>query len=171
MPTVVTAKTKDEAVHILTWHDIGAIWVKGIPTVENQRETELLVINALGQYANSYGAFVIINAALPPPTYEVRTELDTIYNRLAPRLRCVAYVILGSGFQTALIRTALVGSNWVSRRPYPTSTTSDLRKGASWLYYTMPKDPERGNVDDFLGALDAFMHGEVPDTIRGKRKS
>lgn len=171
MPTVVTAKTKDEAIHILAWHDICAIWFKRMPTVDNQRETERLVLAALGQHASRYGSFVIINGDLSPPPYEVRTELDVIYNRIGPRLRCVSYVILGGGLKATLIKTSLVGSNWLSRRPYPTSTTSDLKKGISWMYYTMPKDPERGSEEDFLEALNAMMRGEGPDTIRGKRKS
>jgi hypothetical protein len=80
-------------------------------------------------------------------------------------------VILGGGIKATVIKTALMGSNWLSRRPYPTSTTTDLKKGISWMYYTMPKDPERGSEGDFLEALNAMMRGEAPDTIHGKRKS
>lgn len=170
MPIVTTVRTTDDAVHILTWHDIAAIWIKGKPTIENQRETETLVLGALGRHADRYGAFVIINGELHPPTFEVRHELDMIYNRLTQRLQGVAYVILGRGFQTAVIRATLIGSNWLSRRPYPTSVSGDLKKGIGWLYYTLPKDPERGEMNDFLDALGSMMQGEAPETLRGKRR-
>lgn len=170
MPAISTARTKDEAVHIMTWHDVGVIWIKGAATVDNQRETETLMIDALGKRANRYGAFVIINGDFPPPTYQVRQELDVIYERIAHRLQGVAYAILGDGFQTAVIRAAIVGSNWLSRRPYPTSVSGDIRKGANWLYYTMPKDPERGDIGDFVNAVQAMMRGEAPETLRGKQQ-
>lgn len=170
MPTVKTAQSKDAAIHIMAWHDVGVLWFNGNPTVENQRETETLMIEALGQHANRYGAFVLINGEVHPPTYEVRQELDIIYDRIAHRLHAVAYVILGRGFQGAVIRATLIGSNWLSRRAYPTSVSGDLGKGANWLYYTMPKDPERGDVGEFLNAVEAMMRGEAPETLRRNQR-
>jgi hypothetical protein len=170
MPIVKTAQSKDAAIHIMTWHDVGVLWFKGSPTVENQRETETLMFEALGPHANRYGAFVIIDGEVHPPSSKVRQELEAIYTRLTPRLQCAGYVILGQGFQKSILRAALIGSHWISRKPYPTSVSGDLGKGANWLYYTMPRDPERGGVDDFLNAVEAMMRGEAPETLRGKQR-
>jgi hypothetical protein len=164
MPAVTITRSLDEAVITMSWHDMFAVWLKGTVTIANQREMEHHAQKSIQQWPRGIGMMVAILDTTPPIANEVRRELDGIYNRLTPSTRCLSYVLLGSGFNIAVARGALTATNWVTRRPYPTSTTNDLRKGTNWLHYALGEDPERGSIDEFTRALTAAVRGEVPQT-------
>ncbi len=170
MPAITIERSADEAVVTMAWHDLFAIWLKGLSTVANQREAEQQAQRCMDQWPRGIGLMVIIDETTPPLSNEVRRELDAIYRRLSPGLRGVCYVILGRGINMAIARGTLTATNWITRRAYPTSTTSDLKKGATWLHYTLGDDPERGTVDQFIHALTAAVSGEDPQTLRIKRQ-
>jgi hypothetical protein len=69
-----------------------------------------------------------------------------------------------------MTRATLMTMNLITRRPYPTSVHSDVRKGAEWLFSTLDRDPERGTVDQFTQALSAAVRGEAPTTLRTQQK-
>jgi hypothetical protein len=138
-----------------------AVWLTGTRTIANHREMEHHAQQCIQQWPRGIGMMVAIVDTTPPISTEVRREVDAIYDRLTPGVRGVSYVILGSGFNIAVARGALTATSWVPRRPYPTSTTNDLKKGTHWLHYSLGEDPERGSIDDFIQALTAAVRGEV----------
>ncbi len=169
MPAITIERSSDEAVITMAWHDLVAIWLKGPLTIANQRESEQHTRQCIAQWPRGIGMMVVIDET-PPVSAEVRRELDAIYRRIGPGLRGVAYVVLGGGFNALVARSALTAGGWLARHPYPTSTTGDLKKGVSWLHYTLGEDPERGTVDQFIQALAAAVSGEDPQTLRIKRQ-
>jgi hypothetical protein len=171
MPAVTIEHSLDEAVMTMSWHDLFAIWLKGTLTIANQRETEEHAQKCIRQWSRGIGIMVVVDDSTPPISTEVRRELDAIYRRLTPGTRGVSYVILGNGFNTAVARGALAATNWVMRRPYPTSTANDLNKGARWLHYALGEDPERGSVEQFIQALAAAVRGEAPQTLKTQKQS
>lgn len=166
MPAVTIERSTDDAVVVMFWHDILAVWLKGPATIANQRDAERIASKLLEQWPRGIAMMVVIGVGLPLPSAEVKRELDAIYRRLAPNLRALSYVVLGSGFHPTMVRSHLIASNWVMRRPYATSTTGDVKKGATWLFYTLGEDAERGSVDQFTQALAAAVRGEAPTTLR-----
>lgn len=170
MPAVTIERSSDDAVITMVWHDLVAIWLKGPLTIANQRETEEFIRECIGQWSRGIGLMIVIDEDTPQISNEVRKELEAIYHRLGPSLRGVAYVVLGGGFNALVARSSLTATGWVTRRSYPTSTSGDLRKGTTWLHYTLGEDPERGTVDQFIHALSAATRGEDPQTLRIKKK-
>lgn len=170
MPAVTIERSSDESVLTMAWHDLFAIWFQGPLTVANQREAEQHARKCIDQWSRGIGMMIVINEAMPPPSNEVRPELNAIFGRIGSSLRGVAYVVHGKGFNAMMARSTLTASTWLARRPYPMSTSSDLTKGAKWLHYTLGEDPERGSVEQFVQALAAASRGEEPQTLRTKKQ-
>lgn len=153
MIVVRTFRSADGEIIGLHHHDLFALVIAGRASVENQREAERWVIECARGLSSKMGLVVVIDAAVPMPEDAVRRELDAIYLRLSPQIRAVGYAIEGTGFHSAAVRAVLTGVNFVTRRPYPTHTTSDLRGALSWVLGQLERDPRRGEP---LAVIDAF---------------
>jgi hypothetical protein len=170
MPAVTIERSSDEAIITMAWHDLFTIWCQGPLTVTNQRDAEKHARKSIEQWSRGIGLMVVLDETTPPPSNEVRPELNAIFGRIGPSIRGISYVIRGKGFNAMVARSTLTAATWLARRPYPTSTTDDLKKGAKWLHYTLGEDPERGTVDQFVHALTAAARGEEPQTLRTNKQ-
>jgi hypothetical protein len=170
MPDVTIERSADETTVFMSWHDLLAVWVNGSATVENQNETARHAQVLVERWPRGIGIIVVIDDGSPAPSKEVKQEISAMYQRLAPNLRGVCFVMKGHGLQMAMVRGTLIAMNWVARRPYPTSITGDLQKGVNWLHYTLGNDPDRGTVDQFIVALNAAVLGEPLQTLRMRKK-
>lgn len=92
---------------------------------------------ALEHVANRYpgeaSVMCIIEPTSEPPPQALREAASALLNTLAPKLRCVAYVIEGSGFRAAMIRGVLSGIELVRRKSYPARYFATPGQAAVWI--------------------------------------
>lgn len=75
----------------------------------------------------------IIEPGSPPPSQELREAASAMLTQLAPKLRCVAYVIEGSGFRAAAVRGVLCGIELIRRNSYTARYFASVEQATTWL--------------------------------------
>lgn len=86
-----------------------------------------------GRYAGDAVILCIIEPTSEPPPQALREAASTLLNQLAPKLRCVAYVIEGTGFRAAMIRGVLSGIELVRRSAYPARYFATVAEASAWI--------------------------------------
>jgi hypothetical protein len=85
------------------------------------------------RYPGEASVLCIIEPTSEPPPQELREAASALLNSLAPKLRCVAYVIEGTGFRAAMIRGVLSGIELVRRKAYPARYFATVGQAAAWI--------------------------------------
>lgn len=75
----------------------------------------------------------IIEPTSEPPPQALREAASMLLNQLAPKLRCVAYVIEGNGFRAATIRGVLSSIELVRRSAYAARYFATVATAAAWV--------------------------------------
>jgi hypothetical protein len=156
---------------------VGSV-VEGLATAEVGRTCILLwrgVVNesrfrlqrdAIEQVAHRYpgdaAILCIIEPTSEPPPQALREAASALLNQLAPRLRCVAYVIEGTGFRAATIRGVLSGIELVRRSAYPARYFASVADAAVWI--TMETGRPRAELTE-----SAHRLREQLNVVDGKR--
>lgn len=78
----------------------------------------------------------VIEPTSEPPPQALRQAASALLSELGPKLRCVAYVIEGSGFRAAMIRGVLSGIELVRRSSYPARYFATVAQAAAWVAVT-----------------------------------
>jgi molybdopterin converting factor small subunit len=100
------------------------------PRFQLQREAIELVANG------SPGDAVILCVIEPtsePPPQELREAATRLLNELAPKIRCVAFVIEGSGFRAAMIRGVLSSLELMRRSAYHVRYFASVAEATAWI--------------------------------------
>lgn len=64
---------------------------------------------------------------------EARRASTTLQTRWAERMKCSAYLVDGTGFLMATVRTVTSGMALVTRAPYPTKVFADVGSTVAWV--------------------------------------
>lgn len=75
----------------------------------------------------------IVEPTSEPPPQELRQAASELLSELGPKLRCVAYVIEGTGFRAAMIRGVLSGIELMRRSSYPARYFAHASHAAAWI--------------------------------------
>ena len=143
--------------NIIQWRDLFVIIDDGSVSVEEYARIEPIVTAQAGKNPGGLGCLVIIPKGATPPPNEVRRYLDAMLDRLP--MRCLAYLVEGSGFRAAAARAALVGMRVFQRKSYSTKVSSSLDEALEWLLANLGgKDARRGNLPN---ASKAIVDGRV----------
>jgi hypothetical protein len=85
------------------------------------------------RYPGEASILCVIEPTSEPPPQELREAAAALLTRLGPQLRCVAFVIEGSGFRAAMIRGVLSGIEFLRRSTYPTRYFAEVGRAAAWV--------------------------------------
>ena len=99
---------------------------------------------------------VIIPSCARPPPEEGRRAIKASLDSLAERLRCLCWMVEGSGFRAATTRAALAGLALFVRAPYPTAVHKDVTEALRWL---LPHFRSEVRAADILDAATSVEHG------------
>jgi hypothetical protein len=97
---------------------------------------------------------VIIPAYARPPQEEVRHAIKLTLHRVAGQLRCLCWLVEGSGFRAATVRAALAGLALFARAPYPTAVHKDLAEGLDWLFRHFGPEVSAGDIRDAATSIE-----------------
>ena len=143
--------------NIIQWRDLFVIIDDGSLPVDEYARIETIVKTQAQKNAGGLGCLVIIPQGAQPPPPEVRRYLDGMLDRLP--MRCLAYLVEGSGFRAAAARAALIGMRVFSRRSYSTKVASSLDEAISWSLANLGGDAAR--LDDLSNATKAIVEGRT----------
>jgi hypothetical protein len=100
---------------------------------------------------SGFGVLVIVpNSAVPPPDAARRAMRTTLY-RVEKSIRCMCWLIEGSGFQASMARAVLVSMRLLSHRPYERHISMDLQQALTWMLALLDRGSSRA------GELDAAI--------------
>jgi hypothetical protein len=144
-------------VPVIIWRDLFVLVDKGSAKVSDYPILERMVLDQSTRYPEGLGCIVIIPATASPPPDDVRQAIKDVLTRLAPKLRCLCWVVEGSGFRAAAVRGALTGLRMFSRPPYPTNVAGSMGAGISWA---LPQvTPGLNRRADVQTALEVIQQG------------
>ncbi len=153
-----TADTTDMIkTNIIQWRDLFVIIDDGSLPVDEYARIETIVKMQAQKNAGGLGCLVIIPQGAQPPPLEVRRYLDGMLDRLP--MRCLAYLVEGSGFRAAAARAALVGMRVFSRRSYSTKVASSLDEAITWMLQHLGGNQDRKG--DLPTATKAIVDGRA----------
>jgi hypothetical protein len=129
--------------NVILWRNIFVLVDNGkVPASHYSSLKQRLVSQASGFRKEGVGVMVIIPQNATPPPEDVRNAINEALKGLAGALRCLCWVVEGSGFQGAMVRAVLNGIRMFSRHQYPTFITVNLEEALAWML------PRLGNTAD-----------------------
>jgi len=142
---------------VVMWRNIFALVDKGNATVSDYPILERMVLEQGKRYPSGLGCLVIIPALANPPPEDVRRAIREVLANLAPQLRCLCWLVEGTGFRAAAVRATLVGLRVFSRQPYATRVASDMTEALRWVLSHLAKGAPAQT--DIRSAIDAIQRG------------
>jgi hypothetical protein len=86
------------------------------------------------RYPGEASILCVIEPTSEPPPQQLRDAATNLLVELGPKLRCVAYVIEGTGFRAAMIRGVLSGIELVRRnKTYPARYFATVGQASAWI--------------------------------------
>jgi hypothetical protein len=136
---------KIKTANIIQWRDLFIIIDDGSVPVDEYQRIETIVRSQAQRNPDGLGCLVIIPKGAQPPPTEVRKYLDGMLDRLP--MRCLAYLVEGTGFRSAAVRAALVGMRVFLRKSYSTKVSSSLDEAIVWLLNHLgDKDARKADI-------------------------
>ncbi len=102
---------------------------RALPSAYDAARAKLL--SHAGRYAQGAGCLIIIPANAAPLPEPARKALEATLATLP--VRCICWIVEGTGFQGAMVRAVLTGLRLLSRRPYPTQIVTSIEDAVSWM--------------------------------------
>ncbi len=81
----------------------------------------------------SLAVYTVISGVAPAPSEEAKAEIRRVMTRHASQVCGVAYVVEGTGFSAAAMRSALTLISLVARYPYPQKTFAKIGDASHWI--------------------------------------
>jgi hypothetical protein len=132
---------------VVMWRNIFALVDQGSGSASDYPVLEGMVREQGKRHPGGLGCLVIIPSLANPPPEDVRRAIREVLANLSPQLRCLCWLVEGTGFRAAAVRATLVGLRVFSRQPYVTSVASDMTESLQWLLAHLSKGaPTTGEV-------------------------
>src|SRR5947209_1528414 len=103
----------------LTWRDVFTLIDTGRSAPADYDALGHRVVTEALQFPGGVGALIIIPPDATPPRDEARAAMNQLMHKLGRSLRCLCWMVEGSGFQGAMVRAVLTGLKTFGRFPYP----------------------------------------------------
>lgn len=109
-------------------------------------------------FPGGLGCMVIIPPHARPPREEARSAIKASLDSLAERLRCLCWLVEGTGFGAATVRAALAGLALLVRTPYPTAVHKDFPGALAWLLHHFRSEARAGEILDATTSIERGRH-------------
>jgi hypothetical protein len=122
-----------ERVHIqvITWEDVFVVVDDGGGKPSDYDMLRDILARLGKEYPSGLGCLTVIPPDAKPPSDEARKALSA--NLEVANLRCICWLVEGSGFQGAMVRAVLTGLRFFVRAQYPRSIVTSLEEGIAWM--------------------------------------
>jgi hypothetical protein len=122
-----------ERVHIqvITWEDIFVVVDDGGGKPSDYDILRDMILRQSAKHTQGLGCLTVIPPDARPPSDEARKALNG--NLETANLRCICWLVEGSGFQGAMVRAVLTGLRFFVRCSYPRHIVTNLEEGVAWI--------------------------------------
>jgi hypothetical protein len=142
---------------VVLWNDIFVLVDQGNAVASDYPNLQRLVLEQGKKHPGGLGGLVIIPAAASPPPEEVRRAIRDVLTQVTPQLRCLCWLVEGTGFRAAAVRAALIGLGVFSRHRYATHVAIDMTDAVGWILKKLEQyEPRQSDLDI---ALEAIQRG------------
>ena len=133
----------------LMWRDVFVLIDDGkAPPADYDALGERVLWEAV-RYPKGVGALIIVPPDATPPREDTRRAMNDLMKKLGPSLRCLCWMVEGSGFQGAMVRAVLTGLKAFGRFGYPCHVSTDLNEALGWMREQLtPRKPRPGDLDE-----------------------
>lgn len=114
-------------------HCCVLLWRAGVTEARFQLQKEALE-HVTDLYPGDASILCVIEPASEPPSQELRGKASRLLNELGPKIRCLSFVVEGTGFRAAMIRGVLSSLELLKRdKSFPTRYFGHAAHGATWI--------------------------------------
>lgn len=151
-------------IQIILWEDIFVIIDDGEGNPSDYTRLRPMLVEQGSRYASGVGCLTIVPVDAKPPSQLVRKAVSDALE-IAP-LRCLCWLVEGSGFQGAMVRAVLTGLRVVGRFRYPTHIAGELEEAIRWILPKLANGAERvEKAHDAAAAIRAKRGAEARQSL------
>ncbi len=111
--------------------------VPGPERTERAAAVPKLIESALGSAEKTVGGkfamLIVVDSDMESPDARLRSELARVLKQYEPATDCAAYVIEGTGFKAAALRSLVTAIMVIARVKLPTKVFSTVSEAAHWM--------------------------------------
>jgi hypothetical protein len=145
-----------ERVHIqvVSWEDVLVVIDDGGAKPSDYDMLRDLLARLGKEYPSGLGCLTVIPPDAKPPSEDARKALNA--NLEIANLRCICWLVEGSGFQGAMVRAVLTGLRFFVRAQYPRSIVTGLEEAILWMLPHLEGGAKRVHrVEEAVAAISA----------------
>ncbi len=142
------------AVQVILWQDIFAVVDNGRARPHEYAVLRSLITAQAARFPGGIGCLAIIPKNATPPSEHSREALNLGLLAAAESLRCMCWLVEGSGFQGAMVRAVLTGLRLVAERTYATHVSTNMDEALGWMMTHLPSSTRAAT--DVATARDAI---------------
>jgi hypothetical protein len=128
---------------IVYWEDIVVVVDSGRGAPGLYDKAADRVARHAGRCPSGVGILTVIPADATPPPDEVRKAMNAALATVERSIRCLCWIVEGTGFQGAMVRGVCNGLRVFRRRPYPTKVATEMHQALSWMLPHLEGGKER----------------------------
>ncbi len=118
---------------VILWQDIFAVVDTGKARPHEYGSLRSLITAQAEKFPNGIGCLAIIPGNATPPSDRSREALNLGLDAARGSLRCMCWLVEGSGFQGAMVRAVLTGLRLVVQRSYDTHVSTNIDEALGWM--------------------------------------
>src|SRR5262245_57929704 len=130
---MIMAEQSAGGIPVLVWNDILVVIDDGKGRPFDYKLLQKLATERAQKHSAGIGVLTVIPKDATPPSAEARAAMNEAINNVLGSLRCLCYLVEGTGFQGAMVRAVLTGMRFLGQRPYATHVSTDLEDALGWM--------------------------------------
>lgn len=173
----------DDSVHVLSLveglataevgHCCVLLWRGAVTEARFQLQKEAME-HLTSLYPGEASIMCVIEPASEPPNQELRHKAGKLLTELGPKIRCIAFVVEGTGFRAAMIRGVLSSVELLKRdKSHPTRYFGNVAHAATWIgtQSTQPASEIISGAAYLRQRMDSLYQARASIRVSGERPS
>jgi hypothetical protein len=140
-PALASFSPRPSPVHFIVWRDVLVVIDDCTARTSAYETLRRLLAERSKLHASGLGCLMIVPASATAPSEEVRKAIQASVAELS--VRCLCWLVEGSGFQGAVARSVLTGLRLVGHPRFPTHIASNLEDAVAWVLPHLEGGPDR----------------------------
>lgn len=146
----------DKQLRFHAWRDVFVVVDTGRASRSDYQPATEAVQRQAQNYPAGIGILVVVPRNATPPAEDSRQGIEKTLADIADKIRCVCWLVEGTGFQGGMARAVLNGLRVFNRRPYPTYVSTNLQQALGWVLTHL--DGGTARLPQVPDAVRAVLH-------------
>jgi|SRR5580658_5822651 hypothetical protein len=151
------------AIQVVYWQDVFVVSDNGRGLPEHYKGLRDLVLERVKRYPSGVGMLSIIPEEAVPPSDKARAAMNEAIAQVSGSLRCICWLVEGTGFQGAMVRAVLTGLRIFGKKDYPSNVCATMPSAMRWILNELDGGKQRfAHVD---AAIAQIQHQRMEGTF------